>query len=62
MIASVVAEADKGVAVLRCSCCGLPWAEIQNGCLVIKARHHGQEHINVLSLAQLAKLLSDRGQ
>jgi hypothetical protein len=39
--------------VLKCSCCDLPFATIQRGVLVIVSRHHGDKHINVLSLADL---------
>lgn len=57
---NVVAETQPG-KVLRCAC-GTPWAEVQNGCLVIKSRHRGEQHVNVITLAQLVKLLAEQGQ
>ncbi len=42
--------------VLRCNC-GLPWAEVQNGCLVVLSRHRGQQHVNVITLEELRRLL-----
>lgn len=40
---------------IRCSECNTPIAEVQNGCLVIKARHHGDEHTTVLPLNDLLR-------
>lgn len=42
--------------VLRCGQCGLPWAKISNGVLVVESRHHGDRHVNVISLAELERL------
>jgi hypothetical protein len=42
---------------LVCSCCGLPWATIQNGVLVVVARHGGDKHTNVLRLDDLYELM-----
>ncbi len=42
--------------VLRCACCGLPYARVQNGCLVVESRHHGEKHTNAISLADVARL------
>lgn len=39
--------------VLRCVHCGTPIAEIQGGVLVIRSKHHGQQHINLLRLEDL---------
>lgn len=41
--------------LLRCAQCGLPIAEIQNGCLVILSRHHGERHVNAIPLAELVR-------
>jgi hypothetical protein len=43
--------------VLKCSCCGYPFAIVVNGVLVIKSRHHGEQHTNTISLVDLVKLL-----
>jgi hypothetical protein len=42
--------------VLRCGQCGLPWAKISNGVLVVESRHHGDRHVNVISLDELARM------
>ena len=47
-----------GDVVLRCGQCGLPWAKISNGVLVVESRHHGDRHVNVISLDELARLWS----
>lgn len=44
------------VLLLRCGQCGLPWAKVQNGVLVVESRHHGERHVNVIALAELFKL------
>lgn len=38
---------------LRCEECGLVVGELQNGALLIKARHHGEQHTTTWSLATL---------
>lgn len=40
---------------IRCSECNTPIAEVQNGCLVIRAKHHGDEHTTVLPLDDLLR-------
>jgi hypothetical protein len=40
---------------LRCAHCGTPWAEIQGEFLVHIGRHHGQQHVTVVSIAELAR-------
>ena len=42
--------------VLRCKC-GLPWATVQNGQLVVQSKHFGQCHVNKISLAELIRVL-----
>jgi len=42
--------------VLRCGQCGLPWAKICNGVLVVESRHHGDRHVNVIALDEIARL------
>lgn len=37
--------------------CTLPIAEIQNGVLLIKSRHHGREHINAIAIRDLIQAL-----
>ncbi len=42
-----------GRVMLRCSDCGLPWAHIQNGSLVVKSRHRGRVHVNAIGVGDL---------
>ncbi len=42
--------------VLRCECCGLPWARVQGGALVVTSKHHGEPHVNAIALTELARL------
>lgn len=42
--------------ILRCDCCGLPYARIQQGALVVESRHHGDKHTNVVALEALLEL------
>lgn len=39
--------------IIRCDKCGTPIAAVQNGCLVIEARHHGEKHVNAVSIWNL---------
>jgi len=52
--------ATEGV-VLRCRC-GLPWARIENGCLVVVSRHHGERHVNQIALPDLLAAMCGPGQ
>lgn len=47
--------------ILRCGCCGLPWARLENGALVVESRHSGQVHVNRLSVEALAALVAGNG-
>ena len=42
---------------LRCAKCGLPYATMQNGAIVIESRHHGEKHINVVSVWELVMMV-----
>ncbi len=35
--------------IIRCSC-GTPIAELEDGVLVIKSKHHGEKHVSHLKL------------
>lgn len=39
---------------LRCAVCGLPWATVRGGVLMVESRHGGKVHVNTISLAALA--------
>ena len=40
---------------LRCAQCSTPLAEIQNDCLVITAKHHGEKHTTVIPINDLVR-------
>lgn len=42
--------------VFKCACCGLPFARIENGVLIIESRHHGEKHTNVIPLSDLIEV------
>ena len=44
---------------IRCSQCSTPLAEIQNGYLVIKAKHHGELHTTVIAINDLLRRYGD---
>ncbi len=44
--------------VLRCADCGLPWATIQNGCIVVQSLHSGRKHFNAISITELLTMLA----
>lgn len=43
-----------GTRQMICASCGTPIAELVGGLLVIKSKHHGEQHITVLNLVSLA--------
>jgi hypothetical protein len=45
--------------VLRCGVCGLPWAKVQNGVLIVESHHHSDKHVNVMPLDELQRLADD---
>ena len=42
---------------LRCTECGTPVAALQNGCLVIESKHHGEKHLNAFSVWELVLMV-----
>ena len=40
---------------LRCTC-GLPYARVLNGVLIVESKHRGETHVNVISITDLAEL------
>lgn len=50
------AVVPKVAVKLRCASCGVAYAELQNGCLVVQSRHHGEIHVNVLPVSKLVKM------
>lgn len=49
-------EDAAGVTTLRCADCGLPFARIEDGELVVESRHHGEKHVNRVAVAELVRL------
>jgi hypothetical protein len=48
--------------VLRCAICGLPYARIVNGTLVIESRHHGETHTNVIAVSEVTRIAQGNAQ
>lgn len=44
------------VLVLRCACCGLPWATLRDGTLEVASRHNGKIHLNRIDVETLAEV------
>ena len=40
---------------IRCDHDGLKMAEIKNGHLILRSKHHGETHIKIVSLAELGE-------
>ena len=45
--------AGHGLRAIRCDHDGLKVAEIKDGNLILRAKHHGETHIKIVSLAAL---------
>lgn len=43
--------------VLRCSCCGLPWAKVRDGYLEVQSRHNGNVHVNRIGVSTLVEVI-----
>lgn len=50
---------EPGGVVLRCGVCGLPWARLEDGTLVVESRHGGEVHVNRISVAALSAMVGD---
>jgi len=48
------------IETIRCGKCNTTLATVQNACLVIVQRHHGERHINVIPLADIVKLAAEQ--
>ena len=45
-------ESSKTVAI-RCEHDGLKMAEVKAGCLILRQRHHGETHVQIVPLREL---------
>lgn len=52
-------DGGRHALVCQCGACTLPFATIQAGVLVILARHNGERHTNVVTLADLERMLKE---
>jgi hypothetical protein len=43
--------------VLHCRTCGLPYAKIYGGRLIVLSQHHGEKHVNSIDVEELLALL-----
>ena len=43
------------VQALRCDHDGLKMAEVKGGHLILRAKHHGETHVKIISLDELKK-------
>ena len=48
-----------GTRAIRCEHDGLKMAEVKAGCLILRQRHHGETHIQIVPLREL---LDDCGE
>lgn len=42
------------IKAIRCDHDGLKMTEVQGGHLVLRAKHHGETHVKIVALAELA--------
>ena len=40
---------------IRCNACNTILLRIQDGCIILIPRHHGQQHINVIPILKLVE-------
>lgn len=60
---SAIDTANPGAAVvLRCACCGQPWARLEDGALIVESRHSGKVHVNKVTVAALMALVGDAAE
>jgi len=43
------------VTIIRCDHCNTPIMEVQGQRIIVKARHHGKEHISVVRIEELSR-------
>ena len=52
----------KHLLEIRCDHDGLKMAEVKDGHLILRTKHHGETHVKIVSLEALAgKTIADRG-
>lgn len=53
---ALIPNSEDKTTILRCSCCGAPYAKVIDGRLVVVSHHHGQKHANSIALDDLKSL------
>ena len=53
-------RADRVEKAVRCDHDGLKMAEVKRGHLILRAKHHGETHIRIVPLEELAGGPTDR--
>ena len=51
-----------GTRAIRCEHDGLKMAEVKAGCLILRQRHHGEMHVQVVPLGELVGEADGRGE
>ena len=49
-----------GLQAIRCDYDGLKMAEIKDGHLVLRVKHHGETHVKIVALRELGVVLETR--
>ena len=49
------------VQALRCDHDGLKMAEVKGGHLILRAKHHGETHVKIISLDELLRGIGNSG-
>lgn len=44
---------------LRCATCGLPFAVVQDGAIVVRSKHHGEQHVNAVAIGRLIEVCQE---
>ncbi len=44
-----------GTRAIRCEHDGLKMAEVKAGCLILRQRHHGETHVQIVPLRELVR-------
>lgn len=50
---------SRGTRAIRCEHDGLKMAEVKSGCLILRQKHHGETHVQVVPLREL---IADAGK
>ena len=51
-----------GTRAIRCEHDGLKMAEVKAGCLILRQRHHGETHIQIVPLRELIADADGQGE